>query len=200
MLNSYNCNYLQRRKKMKRSIFALLFIFISLLVITPKLWAQPPCVEANGLLWCFNNQECGQACNEVCAEFGGVPIDDDTVWFEAQDTPEECEAISQAFGLGNNFNFTGAAFSCLQDTFGDHTVGGGLNLPLRCTSASSCPSDHRTEMDQPGVPCGPESRRSICPCDLTKNIPTLSEWGVIAIAGALGIIGIWAVRRRKLIA
>jgi len=37
------------------------------------------------------------------------------------------------------------------------------------------------------------------PIPSTSNIPTLSEWGVIAIAGALGIIGIWAVRKRKLI-
>jgi Tol biopolymer transport system component len=30
-----------------------------------------------------------------------------------------------------------------------------------------------------------------------RNIPTLSQWGLIAMAGVLGIIGIMAVRRRK---
>lgn len=30
------------------------------------------------------------------------------------------------------------------------------------------------------------------------NIPTLSEWGLIAMAGVLGLIGLYAVRRRKL--
>ncbi len=119
-----------RRKKMKKSIFVLLFIFISLVVITPELKAQPTCVEANGLLWCFNNRECGQACNDVCASLGGVPIDDDNVWFQAQDTLEECQAISQAFGLGNNVLFDSFTHGCLEDTFGDHTVGGGLNAPL----------------------------------------------------------------------
>ncbi len=31
-------------------------------------------------------------------------------------------------------------------------------------------------------------------------IPTLSEWGLIAIAGVLGIIGLLAIRRRKVTA
>lgn len=31
----------------------------------------------------------------------------------------------------------------------------------------------------------------------TRNIPTLSEWGFIAMAGVLGIAGLFAVRRRK---
>jgi hypothetical protein len=32
---------------------------------------------------------------------------------------------------------------------------------------------------------------------LARNIPTLSEWGLIATAGILGIAGLIAVRRRK---
>lgn len=32
---------------------------------------------------------------------------------------------------------------------------------------------------------------------LTRNIPTLSEWGLIAAAGILGIAGLIAARRRK---
>jgi len=30
-----------------------------------------------------------------------------------------------------------------------------------------------------------------------RNVPTLSEWGLIAMAGVLGIIGLMAIRRRK---
>ena len=30
-----------------------------------------------------------------------------------------------------------------------------------------------------------------------RNVPTLSEWGLIALAGVLGIIGLLAIRRRK---
>lgn len=33
--------------------------------------------------------------------------------------------------------------------------------------------------------------------DITRNIPTLSEWGLIALAGAFGIIGFILLRRRK---
>lgn len=34
-------------------------------------------------------------------------------------------------------------------------------------------------------------------CDLTRPIPTLSEWGLIAMAAVLGVIGLIAVRRRN---
>ena len=30
-----------------------------------------------------------------------------------------------------------------------------------------------------------------------RNIPTLSEWGLIAMAGVLGIAGLMVMRRRK---
>jgi len=40
--------------------------------------------------------------------------------------------------------------------------------------------------------------RLITGCGLdTRPIPTLSEWGLIAMAGVLGIIGLLAIRRRK---
>ena len=32
---------------------------------------------------------------------------------------------------------------------------------------------------------------------VTSNIPTLSEWGLVAAAGVLGIAGFIAIRRRK---
>lgn len=31
----------------------------------------------------------------------------------------------------------------------------------------------------------------------TRHIPTLSEWGLMTLAGLIGIIGLYAVRRRK---
>jgi len=37
-------------------------------------------------------------------------------------------------------------------------------------------------------------------CPLVRPIPTLSEWGLIAMAGVLGIIGLLAIRRRKVTA
>ena len=35
---------------------------------------------------------------------------------------------------------------------------------------------------------------------LSRNIPTLSEWGLIAMAAILGIVGFMAIRRRKVTA
>ena len=37
-------------------------------------------------------------------------------------------------------------------------------------------------------------------CTPESNIPTLSEWGLIAMAGVFGIIGLLAIRRKKVTA
>jgi len=184
---------------MKKPTLALFFILMSLLIIAPNLWAQELiCEEVNGLLWCYNDQACGQPCNEVCAAGDLLPINDNTVWFEAQDTEEECQAISDAFGVFDTVQISNFAFACIEDEFGNHTVGGGLIPPLFCSTASACPEFHRTDMDEVGVPCGPDSIRSICPCiEGVRPIPTLSEWGLIAMAGILGIVGFMVMRRRK---
>jgi hypothetical protein len=162
---------------MIKSLSALLLILISLSFMAPGSWAQPTCVQANGLLWCYNNGACGQACNDVCAALGTQPISDDTVWSQAQDSVAECQAISQAFGLGDTVEFGSFTFACLEDTPGPHSVGGGLLGPMFCSSSSGCPSSHRTGMDQQGIPCGEFSRRSICPCEqvqLTIDLSPLS--------------------------
>ena len=39
-----------------------------------------------------------------------------------------------------------------------------------------------------------------CDLKLLRPIPTISEWGLIATAGVLGIIGLIAVRRRRAVA
>jgi hypothetical protein len=188
---------------MKKPALALFLILMSLLIIAPKLWAQGLiCEEANGLLWCYNDQACGQPCNEVCAVDGLQPIANNTVWLEAQDTEGECIAISQAFGLGGTVDFGDFELACVEDGRGTHTVGGGINTPITCSFFADCPERHRARMDQQGVPCGPNSRRSICPCEPPPptNVPTLSEWGLIAMAGILGIIGFMVIRRRKVTA
>jgi len=35
---------------------------------------------------------------------------------------------------------------------------------------------------------------------ITRNVPTLSEWGLIAMAGILGLVGFMVMRRRKALA
>jgi hypothetical protein len=152
-------------KDIIRYIFALSVLFMSLMIIAPELWAQKLiCEEVNGLLWCYNDQACGQPCNEVCETIGSQPIADNTVWLEAQDTEEECRAISQAFGLGEDVDVDFFNAACIEDAGGNHTVGGGLIPPLWCSAFPSCPAFHRSGMDQQNIPCGPSSRRSLCPC------------------------------------
>ena len=126
---------------------------------------DPTCVVANGLIWCFNDSACGEACNAVCASQGLTPVADSTVWFNAQNDLAECQAISQAFGLGTNVMRGPWFFACLEDQFGPHSAGGGLLSPLFCSTDSECPDRHRTIMDDLGVACDvANSRRSICPC------------------------------------
>jgi len=189
---------------MKKPSLALFIIFMSLLIIAPKLWAQGlVCEEVNGLMWCINELSCGQACNEVCAT-GGLQPADNTVWLEAQDTVGECQAISDAFGLFDAVNFdTLFTSACITDNDGPH-AGGILIPPLMCTSNPDCPENHRTDMDELGLTCdNSSSRRSVCPCvtapppPLPPGIPTLSQWGLIAMAGVLGLVGFMVMRRRK---
>lgn len=125
----------------------------------------PTCVVVNDQQWCFDNAACGEACNDVCDALGlSLDISDDE-WFAAQDTIEECQAISDALGMDSPVQFNGWSYACLEDDgFGD-VVDGGLTGALYCSSFNGCPADHRTNMDGLGIPCGPGARRSICPCN-----------------------------------
>jgi hypothetical protein len=188
---------------MKKSILVLFLMVFSLLIFNPNSWSQElVCVEANGLNWCYNPNQCGQACNDVCAVDGMVPIADNTIWLEAQNTLEKCNAISQAFGLGNSGNLGSFVTQCLEDQ-GSAPHGPGLNTQLFCSFANTCPEAHRTDMAALGVPCDSLDfpRRSICPCEppppSTAQVPTLSEWGMIAMVGILGIVGFMVIRRKK---
>ena len=40
----------------------------------------------------------------------------------------------------------------------------------------------------------------VCEQPFVSNVPTLSEWGLIAMAGVLGIVGFMVIRRRKVTA
>lgn len=187
---------------MKKLPIAIFLILMFLLITAPKLQAQGlVCEEANGLNWCYNPQECGQACNDVCAAGGMQPVEDNEVWFQAQNTAEKCQAIADVFGLNEFRVVPDNAFTCLADRQGDHSQV-ALIEPLLCTLIETCPSAHRTITDNQGVSCDrPNSRRAICPCEpLISNVPTLSEWGLIAMAGILGVVGFMVIRRRKVTA
>jgi hypothetical protein len=90
-----------------------------------------------------------------------VPVDPNT-WFAAQDTAPECQALSNAFGLGG-ISLDYFAHACLEDAFGDH-INNQLVGPLYCSTYAGCPNEHLNNMDQLGTACSQGSRRSICPC------------------------------------
>ena len=90
---------------MKKILYAFSVVFLFLAVLVPVHRAEAVCVEANGLNWCYNDQACGEACNDVCAALGLEVIDDDQVWFEAQNSEAKCQVISEALGLGGSIAF-----------------------------------------------------------------------------------------------
>lgn len=132
-------------------------------VSSVQISCQSSVVVVAGLSWYWNPNACGEPCNAVCGGHGRTPANDATV-FAAQDTAEECSALSTALGLGGVFNMASYTYACLEDSPGPHTAPGGLNDPLLCSTFSSCPANHRASMDQMGQACGPNSRRSICAC------------------------------------
>jgi hypothetical protein len=163
-------------------------------------WASGVCHSVNGLNWCYNPDQCGEPCNQVCAAAGLVPVADDAVWFAAQDTPAECQAIATAFGLAtvDVFSWT---YACLEDGSGTHSSPGGLLEPLLCSSYSGCPANHRTSMDGNGTLCGDDSsRRSICPCELAPtgtSAPAIGTVGLIVCTGLMLLLGVTRLKYRR---
>jgi len=131
--------------------------------INPSVLASN-CRLVGTIHWCFNPDACGQPCNDVCASLGFSMMPSDADWFAAQDSLAECQAISQAFGLGTTVNFDAWPMACVEDTAGTHAAPGGLLAPLFCSGNTTCPTRHRTNMDWSGFACGASSMRSICPC------------------------------------
>lgn len=158
---------------MKQLASALILALISLSFMAPASEAQPVCTLANGHFWCYNNGTCGQPCNDVCAAANTQPIASDAEWFEAQNSEEECREISRGFGLGDAVYVGSYAHGCVEDSPGFHTADGGAIGPILCSNLANCPASLRVNMDQLGIPCGDNSRRAICPCDLDPVI-TLS--------------------------
>jgi cysteine-rich repeat protein len=123
------------------------------------------CRVVDGTQWCFNDDACGEACEDVCSSLGLTIEPDDNAWFAAQDSMAECQAISDAFGLTDPVDFGNHALGCLEDEGLNDLVGGGLTGSLSCSSDPTCPGSHRTDMDALGTNCNlVGARRSVCPC------------------------------------
>jgi cysteine-rich repeat protein len=124
------------------------------------------CRIVDGRQWCFDNDNCGQACDDVCTSLGLTIEADDMLWYAAQDTLVECQAISDAFGIAAAAQLDGLPYGCLEDAGNDDTVGGGLTGPLTCSTDATCPGSHRTQMDDLDGVCNlAGARRSVCPCE-----------------------------------
>jgi len=123
------------------------------------------CRVVDGTQWCFDNDACGEACEDVCGALGLTIEPSDAVWFAAQDTVGECDAISDAFGLSVPVQFGASPLGCLEDGGLNDLTGGGLTGGLLCSSDPNCPAAHRTDMDNLGGICDiVGARRSVCPC------------------------------------
>ncbi len=111
------------------------------------------CAEANGLTWCRHPYDLGGAnCNAVCAANEMVPVSNDTVWLQAQDTVAECEAIRDAVGLTGTVDVGSWMYACAEYSITSNT--------FICSSYSGCPSEHRTGADNAS------NFFSICPCEI----------------------------------
>ena len=75
----------------------------------------PTCQEVNGQLWCFNNDACGESCNEVCEALGYTIVISDDEWFQLQDEMDECSELAEAFGLPG-IDMNSYTYACLEDS------------------------------------------------------------------------------------
>lgn len=105
------------------------------------------CKAVGGVRWCLD-PVAARSCNAFCSELGyGNPTITDSAWTAAQDSNVECQALATAFGV--TFNAAGFyQFACAEVT-----VATG---ELYCSTASTCPAEHRTGADA--------DYRGLCPC------------------------------------
>lgn len=108
----------------------------------------PTCRLVGGLKWCVNvNFTGGLNCNVTCASVGMTPIDDNNVWFEAQNTVAECQAIRNAFGIATPISIAGYTYGCAE----------AKPQEFICSNSTGCPQNHRTGSDG-------SDHIGVCPC------------------------------------
>jgi cysteine-rich repeat protein len=123
------------------------------------------CQTVGGVLWCYDPDICGQACNQVCASAGLTPMADLDAWFQAQNEQAECDALAAAFGMMGGTSIAGYTYACLEDSNGNHAAQPLVGM-LLCSDYNGCPMEHLTQMDGSPTDCSdPSSRRSICACE-----------------------------------
>ena len=120
------------------------------------------------------------------------------------DTGVNATTLHVANGVGWYFNNTG------WDSWGFVRAGDSVNKN-NCDTLNSGANDERLcwhlDLDDGGYRCGvTEDLNSSVDFErivyvvLPRPIPTLSQWGLIAMAGILGLVGLMVMRRRKVTA
>ena len=143
----------------------------------------------------------------ACREFGS-----DTLMLLAQGNRSDV-----TFDTGNNSNVTHIAngvgwyFSTVLGSWGFVTAGEMVNK-TQCDAAALTDNDrlcwHIQPVDDGGYRCGDalplnssvSFERIVympAPPQVTTAVPTLSEWGLIAMTAILGLAGFMVIRRRK---
>jgi len=174
---------------MKKSY--ILIILISFLVISPKLYAQVECPCD------FESVPKDKGC--WTEQFSGEPVyttDQSCLVVNAGDTGTLALLVNQQQSFCSTKNTIGLA-RCGPST-------GTSNLTPEELKACQCELqayvtalndvDGITVSGGPPYTCGDVD----CPSPIIKTpIPTISEWGLLAMAGVLGIVGFMVIRRRK---
>ena len=122
------------------------------------------------------------------------------------DTGDNEDVLHIANGVGWYFNTSG------RDTWGFVRAGDSVQK-TSCDQDTSGANDERlcwhiNRTSTGGYRCGVteslndsvDFERIVYTSSLSRPIPTLSEWGLIAMAGILGLVGFMVMRRRKVTA
>jgi hypothetical protein len=158
-----------------KSIFVFSFLIISFLFL-----ALPQNVNSSVLHGCcIVDNEC-LGCESGCATSEGL-----------------CEDAGSESHEGICFNDGGGA-ACDDSSGLESEVGCCVTGPRNCEDNvgwRNCVGDATPNFE--GIIWTPEVSCSEVPICTETNIPAVSEWGLIAIAGILGFIGLFMIVRRK---
>ncbi|HSC35549.1 MAG TPA: IPTL-CTERM sorting domain-containing protein [Thermodesulfobacteriota bacterium] len=143
------------------------------------------------------HSQCGVT---ICKSAPELPVpqsDEDLVFFSFTDSQN---GSSGSFEIAANFKCFGTGFSGSDLEFVEDFKPGWILDSIECSDSALIDVtfiENGVSLDCLGgteITCTFTNVRGI----LTTNIPTLSEWGMIAAAGGFALIGVFfAVRRRK---
>jgi hypothetical protein len=176
-------------KSMKSYLRISLPIYVFILMVAVPL-----------LIPSFSNTASAQCFVEICKSAPELPVptnSEDAVVFPFTVTQG---GNSESGGIAANSSCEGLAFSGDDFVIVEDFFPGWILESVECSDAPGVnvtPIENGVSLDCLGpseITCTFTNIRGITP----TNIPTLSEWGVIAAAGGLVLIGVFfAIKRRK---